>query len=68
MTGARYSGADVEYDRQALQSAVTDLIAQARRADTREQRGACLQALRYAEGTIQDAVNTVFDIHDEAER
>jgi hypothetical protein len=63
-----YNGADVESDRQALNNATADLVAQASRAVTREQRGRCLYALRQAESIIQAAVNTVFVIHDEAEK
>jgi hypothetical protein len=68
LTPQSFNEEAVEYNRQALLSALTDLIALAYLAETAAERGACLTALKHGEEVIQAAVNTVFHIHDLRER
>jgi hypothetical protein len=70
LTPRSYNEEAVEYDRQAILSAVTDLMVLGYLADTAIERGACLQALKHGEATIQAAVNHLFVVNDvrEAER
>jgi hypothetical protein len=70
LTPQSFSEEAVEYNRQALLEAITDLIVLGYLADTAAECGACLQALKHGETTIQAAVNHLFVINDvrEAEK
>jgi hypothetical protein len=64
LTPQSFNEEAVEYNRQAMLEAITDLQVLAYLATTPQERGSCLTALKHAEATIQAAVNYLFVVHD----